>query len=358
MIPLARPHLDEYELDRIAAVFDRGQLTRGPEVDAFETEFADFCETPHAIATSNGTTALHAALEALDLGESDRVATPSFSFVPSANAIRWCGAEPAFLDIREDTYLIDLDVLEARLRDGEQIDAVVAVHLFGLACEMNRLQKLADEYDFHIVEDAAQAHGATYDGSPVGSFGDAACFSFFATKNMTTGEGGMITTSRTNVAERARQFIEHGRTDEGYDGLGHNFCMSDITAAIGRVQLQRLPYINTARRQNAEQLTNVLRDHPVVTPVEPGGRKHVYHIYTIQTDERDGLQAHLSDHDIQTGIYYETPIHQQPAYSNHDVSLPVVEFLKDRVLALPIHHRLSNEELDSVIDAVAGYREK
>lgn len=355
MVPLERPQLSVSELDQIAEVFDRDQLTRGPEVEAFEAEFADFCGVTHGIATSNGTTALHSALEALGLGEDDRIATTSFSFISTANAIRWCDAEPTFLDVRDDTYQIDLDALEARLQGGEQIDAVVAVHLFGLACDMDRLQELADEYEFQLVEDAAQAPGATYNGSPVGSFGDAACFSFFATKNMTTGEGGMIVTSHADVAERARQFIEHGRTADGYAGLGHNFCMSDITAAIGRVQLKKLPELNTARRQNAEELTGGLRDLPLVPPFEPSNREHVYHIYTIQTDDRDDLRAHLSDYGIQTGIYYDTPIHQQPAYSDHDVSLPVVESLKNRVLALPVHHSLSNEELNKIIDAVAEY---
>lgn len=355
MISLAQPKLGEKELEQIATVFDRGKLTRGPEVDAFETEFAEFCNASHGVATTNGTSALHAALQALRLGTEDRVATTSFSFIPTANAIRWCGAEPTFLDVRDDTYLIDLDALEARLRDGGQIDAVVAVHLFGLACNMERLLELADEFDFYVIEDAAQAHGAMYDGSPVGSFGDVACFSFFATKNMTTGEGGMIVTNRSGVVDRTRQFIEHGRTDEGYAGLGHNFCMSDITAAIGRIQLQELPEMNRARRLNADYLTEGLRDSPVVPPVDPSNRDHVYHIYTIQTDARDDVRAHLRDQDIETGIYYETPIHEQPAYSDYNVSLPVVESLKDRVLALPVHHHLSNDDLDRIIQAVTEY---
>lgn len=356
-IQLADPTLGDAELDQIAAVFKRGRLTRGPEVEAFETEFVSYCDAAYGIATSNGTTALHTALTALDLGLGDRIATPSFSFIPSANAIRWCGAEPTFLDSREDTYTIDVRALESRLRDGEQIDAVVTVHLFGLPCEMGYLQELADEYDFLIIEDAAQAHGATYNGTPVGSLGDVACFSFFATKNMTTGEGGMVLTNRSDVAESARQFIEHGNTDQGYEGLGHNFCMSDITAAIGRVQLEKLPDVTDARRENANHFSTGLCDVPVVTPSEPDGRKHVYHLYTIQTDHRDELWTHLSAEGIQTGIYYDTPIHEQPAYSSYDVVLPTVDSLKERVLSIPIHPGLSIDDRERIIDAVHEFFE-
>lgn len=358
MIELAQLTLGKDELDRIAEVFERGQLTRGPEVDAFETEFATFCETAHGIATSNGTTALHTALTSLGLGQGDRVATSSFSFIPSANAIRWCGAEPTFVDIQEDTYTIDPQTLESRLQDGEQIDAVVAVHLFGLPCDMEYLRELSEEHEFLLIEDAAQAHGAAYEGTPVGAFGDAACFSFFASKNMTTGEGGMVVTDNSELADRARQFIEHGRTEAGYDGLGHNFCMSDVTAAIGRVQLDKLPELNKRRRENADQLSKGLHDLPVITPMEPLNRRHVYHIYTIQTDDQEELRAHLEKRGVQTGVYYHTPIHDQPAYSEYNLSLPAVERLKERVLALPVHPGLSEAECDQIVDATREYFEE
>ncbi|WP_227380864.1 DegT/DnrJ/EryC1/StrS family aminotransferase [Haladaptatus halobius] len=354
MIPLAAPTLGDAELDQIATVFERGQLTRGPEVNAFETEFATFCDTNHAIATANGTTALHTAFHALGLGESDRIATTPFSFIASANAIRWCGATPTFVDIRADTYNIDCEAFEQRLRDGEQIDAVLAVHAFGLPCEMDYLRELSDEHDFLIIEDAAQAHSAQYNGEPVGSLGDAACFSFFASKNMTTGEGGMVVTDDSAVAERARSFIEHGKTEDGYDGLGHNFCMSDVTAAIGRAQLEKLPGYTDARRQNAQQLTSQL-EGIVETPVEPANRRHVYHIYTIQTEQRDSLRTHLTEHGVATGVYYETPIHRQPAYRDHDVQLPTADRLSNRVLALPVHPHLAADELDQITTSVHEY---
>ncbi|MEM4781810.1 MAG: DegT/DnrJ/EryC1/StrS family aminotransferase [Halalkalicoccus sp.] len=358
MITLSRPTLGEEELDRIRDVFERGRLARGPEVESFEDEFAAFCEATHGVATTNGTTALHTALSALGLGEGDRVATSSFSFVPSANAIRWCGAEPTFVDVRENTYTIDPESLETRLQGGERIDAVIAVHLFGLPCDMEYLRELSEEYGFLLIEDAAQAHGAAYSGTPVGAFGDAACFSFFASKNMTTGEGGMVVTDDPDVANRARRFIEHGRTEGGYDGLGHNFCMSDVTAAIGRAQLDKLPAFNESRRENADRFSEGFQDLPVITPIEPPDRRHVYHIYTIQIDDREGLQTHLKERDIRTGVYYHTPIHDQPAYSEYDVSLPAVERLKERVLALPVHPGLSKEESGQVVDATREYFEE
>lgn len=352
MISLSQPDLGEKEKQRVAAVIDRGpQLTRGSEVDAFESEFAQFCDTPHGIATTNGTSALHTACEALGLGRGDRIATTPFSFIASANAIRWCGAEPTFVDIREETYNLDLRELEARLRGGEQIDAVLAVHLFGLPCDMDHLCELAAEYEFFIVEDAAQAHGATYAGTPVGSFGDAACFSFFPSKNMVTGEGGMVVTNRTDVAERGRSFIEHGTTAEGYDGLGHNFCMPEITAAIGRIQLEKLPKYNEARRHNARRFTESLHDH-IVPPIEPTPCRHVYHQYTIQSDARNTLRRTLAENGIASKAYYETPIHHQPAFSEYDVQLPMADRLSTRVLSLPVHPQLSSKEISHIVNTV------
>lgn len=348
MIQLSEPEIGQEELQQIAEVFERGQLTRGPEVSAFESEFAKFCGADHGIATSSGTTALHTAFEALGIGEDDRVALSPFSFVASANAIRWCGAEPVFVDIREETYNIDPEALRARLQNGEQIDAVLAVHLFGLPCDMAALHEPANEYDFKIIEDGAQAHGATFDDQPVGSLGDAACFSFFPSKNMTTGEGGMVVTDRAGVAESARQFIEHGKSDAGYADLGHNFCMSDILAAIGRVQLEKLPENTTARRENASLLSEVLDETPVETPVEPGTRRHVYHQYTIRTEDRDSLQNHLAENGVQTGTYYDTPIHDQPAYSNYTPTLPTADTLKQEVLSLPVHPNISEHECKQV----------
>ncbi|MGA9403023.1 DegT/DnrJ/EryC1/StrS family aminotransferase [Haladaptatus sp.] len=357
MIPIANPELGREEIEATVACIEEGQLADGPEVRRFEDEFAAFCGTEFGVATSNGTTALHAAFEALDIGPGDRVVTSPFSFVASANAIRLAGAEPVFADIDSDTYTLDPYATEQAVRKHEA-DAILAVHLYGLAAEMNHLQDIAETHDVALIEDAAQAHGAEYDGRPVGSFGDAACFSFYPTKNMTTGEGGMVTSDRRDVAERAASFVNHGRTaDGGYDHvrLGHNFRMTSMAAAIGRVQLSRLPKYNEARRANAAYLTDRLREATVKPPVEPDDCRHVYHQYTIRTEDRDGLQNHLESHGIGTGVYYPTPIHKQPAYQHVEHDAPVSERMADEVLSLPVHPGLTGEDVRTIATAIIDY---
>ncbi|PSP71952.1 aminotransferase DegT [Halobacteriales archaeon SW_12_67_38] len=368
MIPIADPQLGEHEKERVAEIIDSGQLTDGPEVRAFEEEFADFCGASHGVATTNGTTALHTALEALGIGPGDRVVTPSFSFIASANAVRFAGAEPVFADIDPDTYNLDPATVEAVVAEHD-CDAILAVHLFGLPADMPALQRIADAHDLHLIEDAAQAHGAAIDGERVGGFGDAACFSFYPTKNLTTGEGGMVLTDDERVAARAASFVNHGRpaarfgddADGAYDHLtvGHNFRMSSVLAAIGRVQLDhRLQESNERRRANAARLTEGLAEiDGIETPIEPDGRRHVYHQYTIRTDDRDALREHLESEGVGTGIYYPTPIHDQPAYDGVTCDVPVTERAADEVLSLPVHPNLSASDLESIMAAVDGFGE-
>ncbi|PSQ65880.1 MAG: aminotransferase DegT [Halobacteriales archaeon SW_9_67_24] len=368
MIPIADPQLGEHEKERVAEIIDSGQLTDGPEVRAFEEEFADFCGASHGVATTNGTTALHTALEALGIGPGDRVVTPSFSFIASANAVRFAGAEPVFADIDPDTYNLDPATVEAVVAEHD-CDAILAVHLFGLPADMPALQRIADAHDLHLIEDAAQAHGAAIDGERVGGFGDAACFSFYPTKNLTTGEGGMVLTDDERVAARAASFVNHGRpaarfgddADGAYDHptVGHNFRMSSVLAAIGRVQLDhRLQESNERRRANAARLTEGLAGiDGIETPIEPDGRRHVYHQYTIRTDDRDALREHLESEGVGTGIYYPTPIHDQPAYDGVTCDVPVTERAADEVLSLPVHPNLSASDLESIMAAVDGFGE-
>ena len=353
MIPIAEPQLDDAEKRRIETVLDDGMIADGPEVRAFEEEFADFCGTDHGVATTNGTTALHAALHAVGIGEGDRVLTSPFSFAATANAIRWVGAEPVFADVDPDTFNLDPYAVEEVLRRDGDVDALLPVHLYGLPAAMDHLLDLADDHDLAVVEDAAQAHGATYDGQPVGSFGDAACFSFYPTKNMTTGEGGMITTDRADVAERAARFIDHGQ-DGRYNHVevGHNFRLTSIAAAMGRAQLEKLPEFTRARRENARQLSDALADADVVVPSEPEGCRHVYHQYTIRTDDRDGLADHLAEHGVGSKVYYPTPIHEQPAYRNLEASAPVAERLAGKVLSLPVHPGVSESDVGTIAEAI------
>ncbi|KAB1189954.1 aminotransferase class V-fold PLP-dependent enzyme [Haloferax sp. MBLA0076] len=359
-ISIAAPQLGAEERDRIETVLDSGIIADGPEVRGFEREFAGYCGADHGVATSNGTTALHAALHALGIGPGDRVLTTPFTFIATANAVTFTGADVGFVDIDPETYNIDPDALEARLRSGEQVDAVIAVHLYGLPADMTRLTELAETYDFLLVEDAAQAHGAEVNGQRVGSFGDAACFSFYPTKNMTTSEGGMITTNHADVAERAARFVDHGRVS-GYEHgeVGHNFRMTSIAAAIGRAQLEKLPDFTTARQRNAAALTEYLEDAPVTTPVTPPGRTHVFHQYTVQCDDvgRDALKSYLDANNIGTGVYYPKPVHEQAPYKHLSVSAPVAESVAKRVLSLPVHPGLSAEDVERVGKTVTNYLE-
>jgi len=355
-ISIAAPDIGDAERRGVLDVLDSGQLADGETVRKFEGEFAAVCEADHAVATTNGTTALHAALSALGVGRGDTVVTTPFSFVASANAVRHAGAEPVFADVEPETLTLDPEAVEAVLEERDDVAAILAVHLYGAPADVTALRALADEHDVALVEDAAQAHGATLDGEPVGSLGDAACFSFYPTKNMTSGEGGMITTDDADVAERARRLCDHGRTN-GYEHavVGYNFRMTSLCAAVGRAQLERLSDFNLARRGNAAYLTEQLSDAHVETPVEPDGACSVFHQYTIRTDDRDALREHLADRGVQSGIYYPIPIHEQPAYADVDASMPVAERAAERVLSLPVHPGLDIDDLATVVDAVKTF---
>lgn len=359
MIPIANPQVGEREKERVLDVLESGRLTDGPVVREFEAEFAAFCGASHGVATTNGTTALHTAFEALGIGAGDVVVTSPFSFIASANAIRFAGATPVFADVDPRTFNLDPRATEEAVRKYDA-DAILAVHLFGLPADMRSLQEIADEYGLALIEDAAQAHGAAQAGTRVGSLGDAACFSFYPTKNMTTGEGGMITTDRADVEERAASFINHGRVEgrpsHEHARLGHNYRMTSVLGAIGRVQLERLPGYNEARRSNAARLTEALADvEALTTPLEPSESRHVYHQYTVRHADRDALQEHLETSGVGAGIYYPVPIHRQPAYEGHEPTAPAAERAAREVLSLPVHPQLSEADVEAVIDAVYGF---
>lgn len=353
-VPIADPKLGTAEQDAVRDVLESGTLTNGEQVRQFESEFASFCDSTHGVATTNGTTALHAALEALDIGDGDRVLTTPFTFVATANAIRFAGAEPVFVDIDPETYNIDPEKVEKKIRalDGD-VAGILAVHLYGHPADLDRLTTLAEQYEIPLIEDAAQAHGATYRGNPVGSVGNVGCFSFYPTKNMTTGEGGMIVTDSDDIADRARQFINHGRNGHyDHERVGHNFRMTDIAAAIGRVQLNRLPSFLHARRHNANQLRDGLATLSFGLPHERRHTTHAYHQFTIRSERRDELRTHLDEFGVDTGIYYPTPVHRQPAYSSVSDSLPVAERAASEVLSIPVHPELSSEDINTVITSL------
>ncbi|QCS42123.1 DegT/DnrJ/EryC1/StrS aminotransferase family protein [Natrinema versiforme] len=362
-VPIADPELSTDAVQRVESILEDGRLADGPEVRAFEEEFAAYCGTETGVATANGTTALHAALEAVGLEEGEAVITSPFSFVASANAIRLAGGKPVFADIDPETYTLDPADVERVLDERDDIVGILPVHLYGLPADMPALCDIAEAHDLFVIEDACQAHGAKIGGQRVGEFGDAACFSFYPTKNMTTGEGGMIVTDRDDIADRAASYVNHGRDMSGTGGydhvdLGHNYRMTSVAAAIGRVQLERIAEFNRARRENAAFYDERLADLPLETPTEPTGSRHVYHQYTVRTDDRDALKETLSERDVGTGIYYETPIHRQPAYetvSTAAASLPAAERAGDEVLSLPVHPGLSERDRRTVVEAVRDH---
>ena len=355
MISIARPLIGKEEQDAILEVINSGQLVQGARVREFETRFARLCGTEHAIATSSGTTALHIALLAHQIGSQDEVITSPFSFIASANCALYVGARPVFVDIDPDYFTIDPAKIEKRITPHTK--AILPIHLYGQACDMDPILEIARKHNLVIIEDACQAHGAVYKGRPVGSFGTA-CYSLYATKNITTIEGGMIVTNDAEVAERARLLRNHGspRTYE-HVILGYNMRTTDLAAAIGLVQLNKLKQWNSMRRENAAYLSaNLSKVKGVVTPMVRDGCEHVFHQYTIRIQNRDAAAQKLRDKGVGVGVHYPTPIHLQPLYKQlgYNDSLPNAEAASREVLSLPVHPSLTKDDLDCIIEAVAS----
>lgn len=363
-IAIADPDVGERELERIRDVLEGGRLADGPLVRGFERDFADYCRAGHGVATANGTAALQTALEAVGIGEGDAVVTTPLSFVASANAVRLCGARPVFADIDTTTYTLDPEAVEDALAANDDVAAILPVHLYGLPAEMDRLVGIAEEHGVALIEDAAQAHGAAYGGTPVGTFGDAGCFSFYPTKNMTTGEGGMVVTDDPGVADRAARFINHGRADAAahdYDhvSVGHNLRLTSLAAGIGLEQLRKLPAYNERRRENAARLSAALEDvSELVLPTEPPDHRHVYHQYTVRCRDRAALREHLDERGVDTAVYYPTLIPDQPAYDGYEASVPTASRVVDEVVSLPIHAGLDDEDVDRVAAAVCEHYDR
>ena len=362
MIPIARPLLGDEEAAAAARVVCSGMLASGPEVAAFENEFAAYTGVAHAIAVSNGTTALHAALLGAGIGPGAEVIVPSFTFIATATAVSMCGAVPVFADIRPDLFTLDTETLPELVTPRTK--AIVGVHLFGQPFDLGPAMDLCADRNLALIEDAAQAHGAAWRGRRVGSFGTAGCFSFYPTKNMTTGEGGMITTDDDGLAARIRRLINHGQAEKYlHTELGYNYRMTDLGAAIGRVQLQRLPDFNERRQKNGAYLSSRL-DAPGIRPPAVGdGMTHVYHQYVITvTDDcplsRDGLAAYLREHGVGSAVHYPIPVHEQPLYKGTAPpgACPTAGDLARRVLSLPVHPGVGQVELEAIVGAVNGVR--
>ena len=353
MINIAQPLIGAEEKQAVLEVLDSGMLAQGPRVAAFEKAFAEMVGVKHAVATSNGTTALHLALLAAGVKTGDEVITASFTFIASANTILYVGAKPVFVDIDPATFNLDPALIAAAITPRTK--AIMPVHLFGLPADMTPIMALAKQHNLAVIEDACQSHGATYQGQRVGSFG-VGCFSLYPTKNITSAEGGMITTNDDAVADKCRVLRQHGMRKRYYhDELGYNFRMTDIHAAIGLAQLQKLEKFNQARIANAKFLSTHLRG--VTTPCTPTGSTHVFHQYTIRVanGKRDAMLAQLGKQGIGCGVYYPVPVHQQTFYVNelgYRQSLPETERAAREVLSLPVHPALSSSDLENIVAAV------
>ena len=352
MIPIAKPLIGEEEQRAVSEVLGSGMIASGPRVKEFEKQFAEFVGTKYAVATTSGTTALHLALLCLGIKEGDEVIVPSFSFIATANTVLFCNAKPVFCDVNPKTFNIDVEKIESLIT--EKTKAIMPVHLFGQPTDMQPLLEIAERHGLHVISDAAQAHGAKYDGKMVGSFGDAECFSFYPTKNMTTGEGGMITTNNEEFAKKADSIRNHGRekTQWGYEHgqVGYNYRMTDIAAAIGIEQLKKLPRFNERRIENARDLNDKLTgiegiEIPYVLP----NVEHVYHQYTIKCENREDMIQKLKNNDIGFGIYYPKPLHKYPhleQYRHND--LVNSEMLASKVISLPVHPAVSHQDFEKI----------
>lgn len=351
---MAKPLLGEEEKRAVLSVLESGMLAQGERVAQFERAFAKFIGVKHAIATSNGTTALHAALLAHGIGKGDEVITTPFTFIATANAITMCGAIPVFVDIDERTFNIDPEKIEAVITGNTK--AILPVHLFGQPAQMDKLLNIARKHNLEIIEDACQAHGASWNGKKVGSLGTG-CFSFYPTKNMTTGEGGMITTNDDTIAGRLQKIISHGSEKRYYhDVLGYNYRMTDIAAAIGTEQLKKIHLFNEQRRKNALFLSQRLNSILGITLPEIH-EGHVFHQYTVRINSkkrtRDEVIQLLKEKGIDSSVFYPLPIHQQKAYAHHNKSsFPIAEKAAQEVLSLPIHPSLSEKELEIIFRAL------
>ncbi|MGW1029252.1 DegT/DnrJ/EryC1/StrS family aminotransferase [Streptomyces sp. NPDC002577] len=355
LIPTARPVIGSPEIEAAVRVLRSGHVVQGPEVAAFEREFARLVAGRECVAVNSGTSALQLSLMALGIGPGDEVVVPSFSFAATANAVRLVGATPVFADIDPATYCLAPDAAAAAV--GPRTAALMPVHLYGHPAAMDRLLALAERHGLAVLEDACQAHGAQLHGRPVGGFGTAGCFSFYPTKNMHTLEGGLVATSDPELARRLRLLRNQGM-EERYANeiVGANMRMTDVAAAVGRVQLAQLPEWTERRRANAELLDSGISALPV--PYVADGARHVYHQYTVRVshEARDAVQRELAVRGVGSAVYYPTPIHRLKPYALYAgpdaPDLPETDRASSEVLSLPVHPLLTPSELDRIVNAV------
>jgi len=347
--------------DDLRAVFDRvlnnSSFVLGPEVQRFEAEFGAYCGTDHCVAVNTGTAALHLVLAALAVGPGDEVITVPHTFIASAEAITAVGATPVFVDIDPVSFCMDPTLIEAAITSRTR--AIIPVHIYGQMADMDPILEVANRHGIPAIEDACQAHGSEYKGRKAGSLGVAGCFSFYPGKNLgACGEGGAVTTDDAELAQRIRMWRDHGsRKKYEHQFAGHNMRMEGIQGGVLSVKLKHLDRWNDQRRWAAEEYARVLTDKEIVLPKQMDYGRHVYHLYVIQAQDRDGLRQQLAEADIESGLHYPIPLHLQEAYRSlgyQEGDFPVAEKAKDLILSLPIYPGITSEAIARVAEVLAG----
>ena len=351
MIQIASPQIGKEEREAVDRVLRSGIIAQGPEVAKFEEEFAEICGVKYAIAACNGTTAGHLVMLASGIGPGDEVITTPFTFFATASVVMMAGAKPVFVDVEKDGFCLDPKQVESAITDKTK--AIHPVHLYGELADMPSFLEITKKHNLILIEDSAQAHCANSWNGNAGSFGKAGWFSFYPTKNMTTSEGGIITTNDKEFANKCKIIRAHGMSAQyQHTEFGYNYRMTDISAAIGREQLKKLSKFN-ARRREIAKIYNSELSQLVTTPENRRG--HVFHQYTIRCDKRDELKDFLLNRKINTGIYYPSLLYNYASMSSYQSSCPNAEILIKEVLSLPVHPALSDSDVFEVISAIKTF---
>lgn len=362
MIPINKPQIDDEERQEILKVLDEGILTSasnfgGKRVQDFERLLADFLHVKHAIAVNSGTAALHASILAVGIKESDEILIPSFTFVATANSVACTGAKPVFVDIEKDTYTMDPLDLENKIT--KKTRAIIPVHLYGHPAKMDEIKEIANKHSIIVIEDACQSLGSTYDGKQTGTLGQMGCFSMYASKVLTSGEGGAITTGSDEFAEKLRMIRNHGMVN-GYDTriIGFNMRLPEISAAIAKTQMKKIQSMLDKRASNARKLgqllSNKIKDKNIVLPQENQRTKYNWYLYTVAlNDSRDKVKKFLNNSGIGATIYYDPPVHHTPFYSKfYNGELEITKWASKSVLSLPVHPSITEKDLDFMANKV------